>query len=452
MLEDGNEVNNTLNRNLAILAQFPSDGKALRISETRGQGTSGRFPAVSSFWISHPTNRIVNNIASGSVGTGFWNSFVDSVNRINTTEFSGNVAHTSLVGITWDGAEPLGANGKSTHLFMSHYSPPNIPQFRDLQAFKNIQAGVYFRGGTALFDNCIFEGNGWSLFLAYNQIIKNSLVIGEYRGNSAGLSRLPEYVGIVLYDGPFELDTVDFQDFHFDTPYKPIRTIGGHQKFINVSKKLSFYPEPKYRVFHRDMTDRYPDRIGEIWMDFVFTNAIRDLDGTLTGTGPGIVIPNAQIYSHAGCRTDRFYGMMACPSNSRLFTAEIQPHATFWEIFNLVRTDGKSHSLDLPDNWSSLINRSQYFNRKTLMVANSQDPNLGSYRFHFASTNSNTSPMVTLTVCGQQQGEVSPVIFISRPGSTNKRCGAIKTDTRKGLVNPSSSTPAIWCGVLYCKW
>jgi len=449
MLEDGNEVNNTLNRNLAILAQFPSDGKALRISETRGRGTPLRFPAVSSFWISHPTNRIVNNIASGSVGTGFWNSFLTNQ---DTTDFSGNVAHTTLVGMTWDGAEPLNKDGtNSRDLINVHYSPRNIPQFSELQAFKNIQAGVYFRGGTALFNNCIFEGNGWSLFLAYNQIIKNSLVIGEYRGNSAGISRLPEYVGIVLYDGPFELDTVDFHDFHFDTPYKPIRTIGGHQKFINVSKKLSFYPEPQFRVFHRDMTDRHPDRIGENWMDFVFTNAIRDLDGTLTGAGPGIVIPSAQIYSHAGCRTDRFYGMMACPSNTRLFIAEAQPNLKMDVIFGLVRTDGKSQSLDLPENWSSLISSNRYLNRKALMVANSQEPNLRSYRFHFDQAYYTNSSTVTLMLCGQQERERSPEIFISKTGST-KSCGTIRTDKRSGLVHKNSSTPAIWCGTLNCSW
>ena len=77
MLEDGEETYNTLKQNLAINAKFPTRGKELRESEKEnGKGVvQDRFPAVSSFWISHPTNWVMNNTASGSVGTGFWNSF-----------------------------------------------------------------------------------------------------------------------------------------------------------------------------------------------------------------------------------------------------------------------------------------------------------------------------------------------------------------------------------------
>lgn len=452
MLEDGEEIDNRLSGNLAILAQFPNNGKALRVSETRDRGTPGRFPAVSSYWISHPRNWIMNNIASGSVGTGFWNSFVNQVTGQPTSQFSDNTAHTTLVGITWDGAEPLGANGSSSSLTLSHYRPPNIPTFSNLLVFKNLQSGIYFRGRTAVFDNCIFEGNGWNLFLAYNQIVRNSLVVGEYRGNSQGLIRLPEYVGVVMYDGPFQLDTVDFQDFHYDHTYKPIRTIGGHQKFINVTKKLSFHPEPQFRVFHRDMNDRHPDRIGEIWMDFVFTNAIRDLDGTLTGSEPGIVIPSAQIFNHQNCKTDKFYGMMACPSNSRLFTAEIQGNgnnANMAEVFSLSRSDLKSQSLDLPENWAALIRPNKYLNRKALIVANSQEPNLARYRFHFLKTNNSISTRIR--ICGEMRNETSPIIEISKAGSPKVCRAIVRTDSRSMLVHDESSNP-VWCGLISCTW
>ncbi|NBX77381.1 MAG: hypothetical protein EBQ92_12575, partial [Proteobacteria bacterium] len=81
--------------NLAIFAQFPSPGKVLRASENPDSSINrelDRFPPVSSFWISHPNNTVTNNIASGSVGSGFWNSFDGRNRAVRTLNFSNNVA------------------------------------------------------------------------------------------------------------------------------------------------------------------------------------------------------------------------------------------------------------------------------------------------------------------------------------------------------------------------
>jgi len=240
------------------------------------------------------------------VGTGFWNSFEDRVSKAATLQFSHNIAHTTLVGHTWDGAENV-ARGV---LKSSHYEPSGIPVFTGLQAFKNSDVGIYFRGSTALFKDAILEGNGWSLFLAFNQVIENSLIVGEYRGNSQGIQPLTEYSGVILYDGPWELNTVDFMDFHFGDIYRPIRTIGGVGKWTNLSRRLAFSPEPKYRVFHRDFS-RADKAVDEGWIDWVFVNTIRDEDGTLSGRGPGVILQKAQMIQHQGCQdSSYFFGMI----------------------------------------------------------------------------------------------------------------------------------------------
>ncbi len=138
-LEDGNEINDEIKGNILIGALYPHDTKHILRSDFRGVNTSkDRFPSVSSFWISNPNNSVYNNIAAGSVGTGFWNSFEGDIVKINTKRFSDNTAHGALVGITWDGARgnsPIEAsisfnNPDDKITDSAHYNPPTHPYLK----------------------------------------------------------------------------------------------------------------------------------------------------------------------------------------------------------------------------------------------------------------------------------------------------------------------------------
>lgn len=353
-LEDGNEINNTISNNIGFAAHLPHRSKLLLQSDSREGGTvDSRFPAVSVFWISNPNNRIKNNIAAGSVGTGFWNSFEPPANTYpiyklqNTLEYSGNIAHATLVGHTWDGAPIHNGNANNPNnpndkrIDVSYYDPPVVPVMKNLTAYKNRDAGMYFRGSTALFDEFLAADNGWSFFMAYNQIVKNAVLVGKSKNITPPIASATSnrHVGVVLYDGPFELENVDFYNFNdqsagVDNSPMPFLAIGGAEKMINVTKSIRFSPNVTYRA----LLQKYNDP----WVDKHISNAIRDLDGTLTGVAGGILLPAEPFTTTTGCHVNSaFSGWKVCPASTKVGIFRITSHTTgINNPFYLSRNDG----------------------------------------------------------------------------------------------------------------
>jgi len=455
MLEDGTEQNNIIDGNLAIFAQFPSPGKVLRASENPDSSINrelDRFPPVSSFWISHPNNTVTNNIASGSVGSGFWNSFDGRNRAVRTLNFSNNVAHTTLVGHTWDGAEKINRNAVEPVV----YRPDNIPVFKGIQAFKNKRSGIYYRGSTADFENAILEGNRWSLFLAFNQRIKNSLVVGEYKGNSCQAGLPDMFVGILLYDGPWELDTVDFIDFHHSPNHMPIKTVGGVDKWINYSRKLSFYPEPRdfMRLIHRDFSS---PRVDDLWMDYVFANGIRDRDGTLSQLGgERVVLPSSSITKHSGCQeVQTFRGMVSCPGSTRVFMVRAYdtgaPH-DYKVVYDVIRDIDWTASA-LPSQWQTSVRSAPGITpplfSKTLIISDPTFLRNPVYRFRFPTT----AKRVELRITSERAGEQTPELRIEKEGSSRVCSGKVTTGQESPTnINPGNRALPIGKGSFFCNW
>ena len=329
-LEDGDEVQNVLESNLGMLSRRVPADRSLLVSETSGSAL--RFSAPATFWISNPDNTVKGNVASGSQGSGFWMAFQSALRcqpgrcvtvaandptanvfprRTRTRAFDNNTAHSADVGFTWDGAPggPLRNNPRNANdreLINARYSPPNVPTFRNLIAFKNIHTGVYFRGSTVQYDNNIYADNGWSLFFAYNQVVTNSLVVGHSNARSdrdfAYLHRRNKKVGqrgVVVYDGPFALSDVDFVAFPsaalsyggVDMTPIPIGAIGGADRFTNAVQRLRFAPEPRRRVdFNADNN----------WLDSPWSMSLRDVDGSLSGRANVLIVPNHPFNHQAG--------------------------------------------------------------------------------------------------------------------------------------------------------
>lgn len=407
-LENGNETDNIISNNIGIRALRPTNGRTLLASDNgnalfpseaqpKASGVvSSRFPAVSTFWISNPDNQVFNNVASGSVGTGFWMAYVPEVRRFTndrfegsilaypvttqTWQFSHNTAHGTAVGITWDGAPDTSPHTSGTHvsdmmndlnaadrvLLNAHYSPPNVPVFSNLVAYKNRQTGIYFRGQTVIFDNAILADNRWSLFLAYNQIIKRSAIIARSANFTTDEIRArlgsAREIGITLYDGPFEMDDVHFFNFatsvenrtlsdgsFVDATSVPFYPIGGAARYTNVTKKLSFTPEPHHRIIRGETT----------WLDSHTTSRIRDLDGTLTG-GPAnaILVPSNSFSSNPSCTNpfiagkNRFPDFKVCSNSNRGVTLFLAGKVNSRVPF-IVRKQDSSLSIEKA-NWSEL--------------------------------------------------------------------------------------------------
>lgn len=397
-LEDGNEIENKIIKNLAIMAKAPSSSKILLASDdinhSEGQG---RFPSVSGFWIAHPNNYITNNVVSGSVGTGFWMSYEKQIKDFNgnviatplfeaTDTFNYNTAHACKTGITWDGApgwqnanNPNNPNDRK--IVSAHYRPPVVPYFKGLKAYKNSLSGIYFRGDTAVYDRAFTADNGWSFWVAYNQIIRNSIFIGKTNNSSTDIddfyynsvrSDRQRKTAMILYDGPFEIHNSHFLNYStedesytkangqtFDSTVIPFTSTGGSNKFTNLVSGLSFYPEPKYRANLEDANVNYNAR------QFLANSVIRDKDGSLSGTGVESVITGTRsmgVRPQDNCveNNPQLHNFKVCPANytegSLAFMRWGSPYASPWGTpFVVQRSDGQT---SYPINeWNSIYGR-----------------------------------------------------------------------------------------------
>ena len=351
-LEDGTEIDNTIVKNLAILAKPPSSGKVLLDSDNiNTDETSGRFPSVSCFWISNPDNIVSHNVAAGCHGTGFWNSFEAEVKDGNgnvvatpiladTKIFNYNIAHACEVGMTWDGA-PIGGhtnnpnNPNDRKIQAIRYKPQSTPVFRGLRAYKNFKTGIYFRAETTILKYNVVADNGWSYWNGYNQVITDSVIIGKTDNYSPQMAdfffaqdRTNRFTrtGVVLYDGPFEVHKTDF--LNFSTSHEeytkpngqkihstaiPFTNTGGSSKYLNFVSRLNFEPDPVYRIFLNNE---------DVWRErqFLGNSVIRDLDGTLSGTNKEQVITAKRsmgVTNNSGCYVadNELHNYKVCPAN-----------------------------------------------------------------------------------------------------------------------------------------
>lgn len=396
-LETGNEVGNQFISNLGMSAKFPDASKTLLASESPSRELGGtnpiRFAAVATFWISNPRNTLINNVASGSVGTGFWMSYAKKVRRFNeqTNRYDGdvlatpnkenhspyvnNVAHTTLVGHTWDGAPSLDEkdtprgelinplNPMDRRIHLRHYSPKETPTFKNVTAWKNRNTGIYFRGDTAFFEESLVADNGWSWFLAGNQVIKNSVAIGRSDNRSkSGWTK--KQAGIVLYDGPFELHSVDFLEFQHESVV-PMLAIGGIDKLSNMAKNVSFSPQPRHKLFVYDQLHQKDE-----WIDSNTTQHLIDVDGSLTGLKGAHII--SAMVADARCKTDKhFSGFKICPPTAESVILQMQSNLNQTKI-PFVVTRG-SDVISLPENKWHLLKTPEdvYFQNKIRLLQDS---------------------------------------------------------------------------------
>ena len=342
--ENGNEVRNILRHNLGMLSRRIEPGQGLLDSDMRSRQPV-RFSAPATFWVTNPNNDISGNVASGSEGTGFWMAFSNGIHcgvggdpnscdgpagpgimntifpaKTATLRFAENSAHSSIVGIDWDGAEDgeLVANTDklvpvkdriapkhplARETISVHYAPPTPAVFDSLQVWKNVATGVYFRGSGGTFTNFLAADNGRSVFFAYDQKIINGLVIGASDGVTAdevayaksidpGV-RLYYFAGALIYDGPFMLQDVHFADFQdrYGLAAGPFLNIGGANRFANRVQRVTFgglAPRTRVYLFNADTP----------WADTPWTSALRD-DGSISGV-PGLLVPDHPMNASAG--------------------------------------------------------------------------------------------------------------------------------------------------------
>lgn len=297
-LEDNFSVRNIFYRNLGILTRVPASGEAIEPHDRTPNPTQGStfFITPATFWINHPDNDFIENVAAGSDGTGFW--YLAQVNQkmgINNN----NRSHSNTFNFTVDGN--IDMNGNFTY---GHYRPPvgQTPLINGFTSFKGRERGLWTRGDLMYFDNCRLADNPRNTFFANNQQLRSGLIVGKSlnTGNpvtsnelaasrSLAIPNLPAtdefniFYGHSLYDGPSGLSTVHFAEFSGTNSFcfsifaaalkSPVHWAQGITFDATVSAASKFY--------FAKSTDA----------EMMYSSGLIDRDGSITGTANTVITP-----------------------------------------------------------------------------------------------------------------------------------------------------------------
>ncbi|XP_009817320.2 inactive cell surface hyaluronidase CEMIP2 isoform X2 [Gavia stellata] len=281
--EDGIEQRNTLFHNLGLVTKpgtlLPTDRNSSMCIGIRDKVYGSYIPvpatdcmAVSTFWISHPNNHLINNAAAGSQDAGIWYLFHrvatgDSHSLAIETKseltplgiFYNNRVHSNFkAGLFIDkGVKTTNASVDDPREYLcldnnARFRPhqdadpekPRVAALIDrLISFKNNDHGAWVRGGDILIQNSGFADNGIGLTFASDgsfpndegasQEVSESLFIGESKNygfpggqnkyaGTGGIDNKARTLprnrtfpirGFQIYDGPIHLTKCTFKNF-----------------------------------------------------------------------------------------------------------------------------------------------------------------------------------------------------------------------------------------------
>uniref|UniRef100_A0A2I3GM17 hyaluronoglucosaminidase n=1 Tax=Nomascus leucogenys TaxID=61853 RepID=A0A2I3GM17_NOMLE len=353
-LEDGIEQRNTLFHNLGLLTKpgtlLPTDRNNSMCTTMRDKVFGNYIPvpatdcmAVSTFWIAHPNNNLINNAAAGSQDAGMWYLF----HKEPTGESSGlqllakpeltplgifynNRVHSNFkAGLFIDkGVKTTNSSAADPREYLcldnsARFRPhqdanpekPRVAALIDrLIAFKNNDNGAWVRGGDIIVQNSAFADNGIGLTFASDgsfpsdegssQEVSESLFVGESRNygfqggqnkyvGTGGVDQKPRTLprnrtfpirGFQIYDGPIHLTRSTFKKY-VPTPDRYSSAIGFLMKNSwqitprNNISLVKFGPHVSLNVFFGKPGPWFED----CELDGDKNSIFHDVDGSVTG-------------------------------------------------------------------------------------------------------------------------------------------------------------------------
>jgi len=339
-IEEGAETGNRLVGNLGVLTRRPLHQHRVIPSDAK--------PAT--FWVTNPNNTLIDNVAAGSEGLGFWLAFPERPIGLSASsperpsrqllrEFRGNVAHSNAEGGFFIGDGP----GPDGHPMGVRYHPGQSQAggqesarayFRDLVAYKNLRRGIWLEGSNQTVVRMTLADNEIaSTFAAGFAYMEDSFVAAR-TGNPVGQQDV--YRGFEFYDGPLAVRRSVFWGFsgRGSIPWSAL----GFNRFVNAQNvdheahDLQFIES---RRFYLDVPR--PGNDGEL------NAAFRDVSGSVTGT-PGLwVTANTPFLMGPGCTPRPDWNAAICPGPYM----QISLNSEFRRAFTPVRvTRGDGTAMD----------------------------------------------------------------------------------------------------------
>lgn len=313
-LEDGSEMNNVFTNNLIISSRKAPLGEALLDSEedrTSAPDMSAlQNASPSSFWITNPNNTFRDNVVAGSEGTAYWLIFPDKPTglsgvhpdlkdiepyKLNLKEFRGNTAHSCAS--AFDANDRLNTN----HRLRANvgFNSPNAWQIRDFTTFSNrvaLYTGIGTQSEDIVFDNLMASDNEMHMMFATRTIVKNALFVADTKNGllDERLTNLSQLVWYNMYDGAGRVYDSHMVGWN-DPSVTLFRQNGAAQKRINHLFKGLTYNHDGTATMNVGVGGFRSPTVAQCQQ--IWSNVLRDLDGTLTRTGvPNSIVTDVLFY------------------------------------------------------------------------------------------------------------------------------------------------------------
>lgn len=300
-LETADETGCVFKDNLGVLTRMPKPTEKVEPHDLEIEGAFVKLP--STFWIANPGNDYMGNASAGSEGSGFWMVSVSQSIEGNPAQapyktpmgvFDDNRAHSnSFSNFAIDGGLYKNPQNDSIYFVNGHYRPEiapgvqSIPQINRFTGFRCKSRNVWMRANTMEFDECALSDSRLLTLFAFNQILKNSLLVGRSANTGSNINTV---VGYNVYDGPAEFENCHFAGFSGNAWC--FRPVGAAQKStVHQITGLTFDPAiPATNKVKFDHLSHY---------DHMLTTGLWDNDGSLTGTAGTHLAAEIKPYSGA---------------------------------------------------------------------------------------------------------------------------------------------------------
>ncbi|MDQ2639986.1 MAG: G8 domain-containing protein [Pseudomonadota bacterium] len=379
-LEDGIEHGNEFVKNLGIQTKchttkpcVPTNLAAAGENRPAGNsqaavangvaGAEALIPSdntVSTFWVTHPDNTYIDNVAAGSDQIGFWLAFPEhpigqfegteiSKNtwprRMQIREFRGNVAHSNFDGMMFDrGPSPTGTFNAGGNPHMVYENPaektgPKESIIRDFTSYKNRNGGIWARGEMHTFLNYKSSDNAIGFTHAYPGIqpggglftvrMANALFVGESEnvgnpttpeekkiGRSVPKPELPDFPirGYEYYDYLHTVEDTTFRNYQDNA----VRKAGALSYLLFTSFPTSSENSIERVKFINAKPAHFPDQERKWGNDNGGsggwrTAAFKDRDGSATGTKGAYIVNNIGLLgTFDGCQVKPTWNAAVC--------------------------------------------------------------------------------------------------------------------------------------------
>lgn len=340
-LEDGSEINNTISNNLVLLTKRAKSRDAALLDTDFEPANTFQNAAPSSFWITNANNTFSGNIVAGSEGTAYWFAFPtkptgdsESDDRFKNMKphqtplklFKNNTAHSCRNAI--DINDRLDANHNLVR--NGAWSAPGVAQILNFTTFNNalnIYAGIGDVSEDVVYDNLVSANSKLHVMLATKHIIRNSIFIADTEEGLVSQEDKNDELGMYfMYDGPGRI--YDSHFVNWDKPYATLfKNNGAAEKRINhLFSGFTYNHDGAPRV---NITSYYPRNNEALSCAQVWSNVIKDVDGSVTNTGvPSSIVSSTpyMLTENANpVQFDNWNGMATTSDNFVFFNISNQP-------------------------------------------------------------------------------------------------------------------------------